>query len=248
MEWQDWGKRLIEVLDLKKSPVAVTYTDVPVPPGSTDRCRACGAIFSAAKGETIQMTATNSACPGGSEFLGLSSPEPGRGKTLRDFLINGEKLYSCPAAIHRMRAMTKAKPPVGMAEAIVFAPLDRAELQPDIAIVLCNAWQASRLIGLASYETGLPMECDPTGALCRAVVTYPLVTGQVNVSFGDVTARRTERAPEGELYVSLPYQHLRSVALSIDRCGAGTASLEIPETMRQVMQEDAEHPQGGGIA
>ena len=158
-------------------------------------------------------------------------------KVLRDFLMSGEKLYSCPAAIHRMRAMSKVKPPVGMAEAIVFAPLDRAELQPDLAVFLCNAWQASRLIGLASYETGLPMQCDPTGALCRAAVTYPLVTGQVNVTFGDVTARRTERAPEDELYVSLPFQHLRSVAMSIDRSGCGTASLEIPEAMRHLIQE-----------
>jgi uncharacterized protein (DUF169 family) len=237
MEWQDWGKRLMEVLGLRKSPVAVTYTDVSAPPGSTDRCRACGAIFRAAAGEVIKMTAENSACPGGSTYLGLSSPEPGFGRPLRDFLINGEKLFSSPAALNRSRAMCKVAPPLGMADSIVFSPLDKADLPPDVAIFLCNAWQAARLIGLAYYETGLPMECDPTGALCRSVVTYPLVSGKVNVSFGDVTARRMERSPEDELYVSLPFEHLRSVAFSIDRCGAGTAKLEIPEAMRHIVQE-----------
>jgi uncharacterized protein (DUF169 family) len=236
MEWQDWGKRLIDVLGLKRSPVAVTYTDLDAPPGSSDRCRACGALFSAAEGKTILMTAANSTCPGGSTYLGLSSQDASFGKPLRNFLINGEKLFSCPAAIMRMRAMTEAEPPTGMVSSIVFAPLDRAELQPDVTVFLCNPWQAARLIGLAYYETGLPMQCDPTGALCRAAITYSLATGRVNVTFGDVTARRSERAPENELYVSLPYQHLRSVAASIDRCGCGTAKLEVPEAMRHLVE------------
>lgn len=236
MEWQDWGKRLTDVLGLKRSPVAVTYTDVDAPSGSSDRCRACAAIYSAAEGKTVVLTAANSTCPGGSMYLGFTSQEASFGKPLRNFLINGEKLFACPAAVNRMRVMTKAKPPTGMANAIVFAPLDRAELPPDVSVFLCNAWQASRLVFLATYETGLPMECDPTGALCRSAVTYPLVTGNVNVTFGDVTARRTERAPEDELYVSLPYQHLRSVAASIDRCSAGTAKLEVPEAMRHLVE------------
>ena len=27
MEWQQWGKRLVEVLGLQQAPVAVTYSD-----------------------------------------------------------------------------------------------------------------------------------------------------------------------------------------------------------------------------
>ncbi len=34
-----------------------------------------------------------------------------------------------------------------------------------------------------------------------------------------------------------PYQHLRSAAMSIDRCAAGTASIEIPEAMRSILKE-----------
>ena len=29
MEWQDWGRQLVEVLELKHAPVAITYTDDP---------------------------------------------------------------------------------------------------------------------------------------------------------------------------------------------------------------------------
>lgn len=237
MDWQAWSDGLTEVLALKKTPVAVTYTDSPPEGGSVKKCRVCGAIMQASEGTVIDLTAENSACPGGSLYLGLAPQPPERARTLREFLIDGEKLFSCPTAIHRMTALSKVKPPLGLADHVVFSPLNQAALPPDVTVFLCNAWQAARLINLAWYETGIPMECDPTGALCRSVIAYPLVTGKVNVSFGDVTARRAERQPEDELFVSLPFADLRSVVWALDRSTAGTAKGEIPPAMRQVMQE-----------
>jgi len=236
-EWQTWAKLLTEVLGLERASVALTYTDTPPKGAATRRCRVCSAIYQASAGEVIDMTAETSACPGGSLYLGLRQQAPEQARALREFLINGEKLLSCPAAIHRMQAMSKVKPPFGLADHVVMSPLASAELRPDIAIFFCSAWQAARIINLAYYETGIPMECDPTGALCKSVVTYPLVTGNVNVSFGDVTARRSERTPESELFVTLPYPHLRSVAESVDRCSAGQAEAALPPSMRRVMEE-----------
>lgn len=237
MEWQQWGRQLIEVLGLKKAPVAVTYADVAPNGASGHKCRACGALREAAAGAVIDLTAENSACPGGSQYLGLQMQAPEHARAVHEFLIHGEKLFSSSAAIHRAAALAKVKPPFGAADHVVFSPLDRAQLRPDVAVFTCNAWQAARLINLAYFENGVPMECDPTGSLCRSVIAYPLVTGKVNVSFGDVTARRMERFPEDELFVSLPYGDLRSAALSIDRCTAGTAKAEIPPAMRRLMKE-----------
>jgi uncharacterized protein (DUF169 family) len=100
--------------------------------------------------------------------------------------------------------MAKIKPPMGMAEHIIFSPLSKSELKPDVVIIICNAWQAARIVNLTYFETGMPMECDPSGSLCRSVITYPLVTGKVNVSFGDITARKMVRLSEEELIVTLP--------------------------------------------
>lgn len=124
--------------------------------------------------------------------------------------------------------MTPAKPPAGIAERVLFAPLERAPLRPDIVVFLCNAWQGARLVNLAYYQTGLPMNCDPTGSLCRSAITYRLVTGRVNVTFGDVTARELAGDPEDLLLVCVPYSHLVSIVDSIDGCGAGTAPREMP--------------------
>ena len=244
MEWQGWGKRLSEVLELRSAPVAVTYTDAPPEGASTARRPVCGALKRSANGETIDLTAENSACPGGSQYLGLRAQDPEHAQHMRDFLINGEKLFSCPAAIHRATALCKVKPPLGLAEHVVFSPLEQTELAPDVTVFICDAWQAARLVNLAYYETGVPMECDPTGSLCRSAITYPLVTGHVNVTFGDVTARRMIHFAPEELFVSLPYSHLRSVVGSIDGCSAGTAEVEIPPAMRQVMEGLEEEGRG----
>jgi uncharacterized protein (DUF169 family) len=237
MEWQRWGKQLAEVLELTKSPVGVTYTDTGPRDASTGKCRVCGALRHASEGAVIDLTAENSACPGGSQYLGLKAQAPEHARTLREFLIHGEKLFSSPVAIYRSMALAKVQPPMGLAKHVVFSPLHQTEFQPDIAVFICNAWQAARLINLAYYETGIPMECDPTGSLCRSVITYPLVTGKVNISFGDITARKMEKYTANELFVTLPYAHLKSVVASIAPCTAGTAKPEIPAGMRRLMEE-----------
>ena len=242
MEWQQWSRELTAVLGLKKPPVAVAYTDAPPPGASTGKCRVCGALSRALEGTITDLSASNSTCAGGSLYLGLREQPPDQARTLREFLIHGEKLMSSPAAIHRSRAMAKVQPPFGLADHVIFSPLENAELCPDVVVFVCNAQQAARLIHLAYYETGLPMECDPTGALCRSVITYPLVTAKVNISFGDITARRGEKMSDDELFVSFPFVHLRPAVASIPNCTAGTAKGEIPAAMRRMMSRAGGEP------
>jgi len=240
MPWSDCCKRLVDVLELAQPPVAVTYTDNPPADASTHPYRVCAALQAAAAGAVIDLTGDNCACPGGSMYLGLRATPPEHAASLREFLIDGEKLFSCPAAINRARALSKATPPFGAAGHVVFAPLDKAQLPPDVTVFICNAWQGARLINLAYYLDGRPMECDPTGALCGSAITYPLVTGNVNVTFGDVTARRMQRYGENELFVSMPVAALEHTVASIDRCSAGTAETHIPEAMRKAMAESGQ--------
>jgi uncharacterized protein (DUF169 family) len=237
MEWQRWSQQLADALALKAAPIAISYTDAAPKRASDGKCRACTALLQAAQGQVLDLTPENSTCPGGSQYLGLRAQDPAHARALRDFLINGEKLLGSCVAIHRMMALTPAKPPFGAADHVIFSPLASAEFRPDVAVFVVNAWQAARLVNLAVFETGEPMECDPSGSLCRAVIAYPLITNRVNVSFGDVTARRSEKMGENELFVTLPFTHLRSVVESLDKCSAGTAKSELPPAMRRVMEE-----------
>lgn len=231
MEWQQWCAELMDVLELSKTPVAVTYTDQAPAGAEQPNCRVCSAWHRAASGEIILMDAESSACPGGAMALGFRQQSTDQAERLRDFLINGEKLFSCPAAVFRLMK-TGPTLPVGMARYALFAPLDRMPLRPDVTVIFCNALQASRLVNLSWYEAGEAMHCDPTGSSCRSAITTPLVTNRFNVSFGDVTERRTEAVPDSELYVSLPWQHLRSVVASLDGCGAGRAEIDMSKAPR----------------
>jgi uncharacterized protein (DUF169 family) len=242
MEWQRWGGQFTDLLGLRRLPVAVTYTDTPPAGASRAKCRVCGALTAASRGEVIDLSAENSTCPGGSQYLGLVPVPPERAPVLREFLINGEKLFSCPTAIYRAMYLCQVKPPFGLAEHIVFSPLAQAALRPDIAVFVGNAQQAARLITLAFYEDGMPMECDPTGAQCRSVITYPLVTNKVNVSLGDITARRSEEYGDDELFVTLPYASLRSAVNSIPHSSAGTGKAILPPAMRQALEEAGGEP------
>lgn len=236
MYWNNWALRIREVLELPNSPIAVTYSDVPAKSGKSKKRRVCGALQNSAKGEIINLSKENSLCPGGSHQLGLIEHQPEYRRALTEFLTKGEKLFSCPISIYRMNALSKVKPPKDVAEYVVFSPLEKAEFTPDLIVFICNAWQAARLINLAYYQDGKPMECDPTGALCRSVITYPLVKGCVNISFGDVTARRMQKYNENELFISIPLIEMKLIMENIEFCSAGTAKTEFLHNFRKMIK------------
>jgi uncharacterized protein (DUF169 family) len=240
MQYAECSEKFRSVLGLRVSPVAVTYSDEPAKSAVEGRWRVCGAIQDASRGAVINLTAQNSLCGGGTSYLGLAERPPEQRKPLMEFLVKGEKLFANPIAVHRMFALSKAPPPKNIADYVIFAPLEKAEQEPNLVVFICNAGQAARLINLAYYSDGKPMECDPTGALCQSVITYPLVTGKVNVSFGDVTARRAQKYADDELFVSLPWAIFLSALDSLDKCSAGTAKSEIPASFREAAQASGE--------
>lgn len=236
MYWNDWSLKIREVLGLHSNPISITYSDVPAMNAKSKKWRVCGALQDAAKGTIINLQKENSLCQGGTYQLGLDEQPQEYRKALTEFLVKGEKLFSCPISIYRMNALSKVKPPKDVAEYVVFSPLEKAEFTPDLIVFICNAWQAARLINLAYYQDGKPMECDPTGALCRSVITYPLVKGCVNVSFGDVTARKMQKYNENELFISLPLIEMKLVMESVEFCTAGVAKTEIPHNFRKMIK------------
>ena len=239
MVWQEWSQTLKDVLGLKGSPVAVSYSiDAGLEP-SPDKHWVCGAMRDARDGKTICLTQDNSACPGGTWHLGLGPPPSGeRWRALQKFLVHGEKLFCSIAAFHRVMALA-AQPPLGMADCVLFAPLEAAPVEPDVVLFLCNAEQACRLITLATYSTGVSPRTELVGSACSMAITYPVVSGEVNVSFLDYTARKMKRYDPNELFVSVPGHRMPDLVASIDRCTAGTAETEIPPEFADLLSGES---------
>ncbi|MCL5036621.1 MAG: DUF169 domain-containing protein [Chloroflexi bacterium] len=226
MKWQEYAKRLKEVLGLEYFPIAVTYTYEPPEGYDTGKARVCNVLKDSAKGKTVVLSKENSACSGGSYYLGLTPlPEGNADKALKKFLVEGEKLCISIAVFNRFRALV-TPPPLGLAPYVVFSPMEKAVLRPDIVVFLCNAEQACRIQTLVLHQEGIPPKIQMLGATCHQAVAYPLVSGEVNVSLMDYTSRKI--FDKNDMFITVPYHKIPNMVDSIDKCTAGTAPLEYP--------------------
>ena len=235
MEWKDYSRQLREVLKMERHPIAVTYSMVPADEAKEGRHWVCRALQDASEGTVVNLTKENSVCHGGTWHLGLGPKPAGEAdKALKKFLVGGEKLYCSIATFYRSTTLT-AQPPLGLAENVVISPLEKAQFEPDLVLFLCNAEQACRLLTLATYDSGVSPKTELVGSACHMAITYPLVSGEVNVSFLDYTARKMRGYEPDLLFVSVPYHRMAGIMRSIPLCTAGTAKTDFPPEFRQLV-------------
>ena len=233
MVWKKYSKSLRDLLNLDASPVAVTYSMNPASGAQKGKRMVCRALLDAGEGKIINLSKETSACPGGAWHLGLSPKPTGeQDKMLKKFLVEGEKLFCSIATFNRVMTLS-TQPPFGLADYVVLSPLEKANLEPDLVVFLCNAEQACRLLTLVNYKDGVPPKAEIVGSACHMVIAYPIVSGEVNISFMDYTARKWQKCRPDQLFVSIPYFRMHNLMDSIDTCSAGTAEVKFPEGMRR---------------
>ena len=178
-------KSIVEALSIKKEPVGVKYTDedsgAEIEAGSYT---VCGAILAASKGKIILLSEDRCACSGGKIHLGLTQKREIPWK----MLVEGEKLWcDVKTAIRSGVEVDKiARPPYVLSKRIFLYPAMKGIFQPDLILMLVNAEQASRLITLNQFWDGKTPSIEMRGSLCWSMITYPLVSGNFNVSVGDI--------------------------------------------------------------
>lgn len=234
MEWKNYAEEIKALLGLSGSPVAITYSMESPAVAAAGKYRVCEAFLKARDGEIIDLTAKSSSCRGGSWHLGLAErPKEEGDKALKEFLVKGEKLFCSIAVFHRAQYLCSA-PPLGLAEHVVLSPMEKAEFEPDVVLFICNPLQACRLVTLDTYATGIPPKLEMCGSTCHQAVAYPVVTGELNVSLMDYTSRRLQGYKAEDLLVSIPYHRFLGVMRNLDRCTAGRAKFEVPESFRRL--------------
>jgi uncharacterized protein (DUF169 family) len=240
MGWKGYADTLKSVLNLKGSPIAVTYSMEPNPRGKEGRHWVCHALQKAREGEIFSLSRETSSCGGGTFHLGLGPRPTGEAdKALKEFLIRGEKLFCSLASLQRVRSLSLT-PPLGLADHVHIAPLEAAEERPDLVIFLVDAEQACRLLTLATFMDGIPPKMQLMGSACYMTITYPLISGEINLSLLDYTARRMRRFAPEELCLTIPFHKMQNLIQSIPLCSAGTAEIEIPAAFRRYMSEGFE--------
>ncbi len=215
-------EKIRSALGIDRQAVGVKYTDEEPPVATSDgRYAVCRAILEAASGKVIMLSGETCACPGGKSHIGLTEA-----KTVPlKMLVEGEKLWSDVKTATRSRIETQkiAIPPVGLASRVYFYPADKDVFEPDLVIFLVNAEQVSRLVTLAQFWDGKTPSFQMRASMCWGAITYPMVSGNFNVTAGDISARRMAGWDENTLIATLPAEKVQGVADAVDRSTAGTA-------------------------
>jgi len=235
-EWQDYSGVLKELLNLEYSPVAVSCAKEPLLESSEKKIRICRAILDAGKGETLQLDKQNNACFGASWHLGFHKlRDPQVINMVKKFVVEGEKLFSSYEALDKLMSQMEEVPD-NSGNCFVLAPLEKAELMPELVIFICNAEAACRLLTLATFIDGVMPKIKIGGPTCRMSIIYPLLTGELNLSFYDYTARKMCNVEKDKLLISIPSRKIPQMLESIDKCSAGRAKIEFPVEFRQFLQ------------
>ena len=215
-------KKIINVLGIESAPVGVKYTDdSPVATLAEGQYAVCNGILAAARGKVIMLSKDTCSCPGGQSHLGLTET---RAIPLK-MLVEGEKLWCDVKTATRSRIESQkiAAPPLGIASKVYLYPIGDDIFVPDLIIFLVNAEQVSRLITLAQFWDGKTPSFEMRGSLCWSSITYPMVSGNFNITAGDISARRMAGWDENIMIASVPVEKVQGIADAIDKSTAGTA-------------------------
>jgi uncharacterized protein (DUF169 family) len=236
-EWQNYAFILKELLNLEYSPVAVSCVKEPILKSGEKKARICRAILDAGKGGVVRIGKESNACFGAGWHLGFHRiKDPKIIDMVKKFVVEGEKLFcSYPALDNLLSQMEDVGD--NSNSHFVLSPLDKGEFKPELVIFICNAESACRLLTLVTFLDGNMPKIKIGGPTCRMSIIYPLITGEINISFYDYTARKMCNVEKDKLLVSIPYNKIPAIIESIDKCSAGRAKIEFPPEFRAFLQQ-----------
>lgn len=242
-DWRDYALVLKELLGLDYSPVAISCLKEPILKDIGKKVRICRAILDTGKGEIIQIDKINNACFGASWHLGFHKNRDQKIQDMvRKFVVEGEKLFCSYQALDNLYTKME-EPPDNYDSYFVLSPLEKCEFKPQLVIFICNAEAACRLLTLVTFLDGIMPKIKIGGPTCRMSIIYPMVTGELNLSFYDYTARKICNVGKDKLLITIPYNRIPQLIESIEKCSAGKAKIEFPREFRAFLRKRLTTPQ-----
>jgi uncharacterized protein (DUF169 family) len=198
--------------NFERPPVGVTYM-INQPEGIEQldkRLALCEMIKEGQqRGKAFFISKENENCAG-KRLLGMGgyAPEiPSSGQIGVDFEIFQDNRANW--RLYQYQPQLK-----GVVNYVVFAPLEKITLEPDILIIMGTVSQAEILMRAMSYSTGEMWSSKLTGVgACSWLFAYPYLSGNVNytvtgMSFG---MKAKQLFPEGLMLLSIPYNWIPTI-------------------------------------
>jgi len=212
------GNSLNELLQLENEAVAIKWSVRP--PQNVEKeegkSRFCAKLQKAINGEVFYATLEEEECMGGARYSGLKdmAEYPANVQSGAFMIPNG--LFKDIPAVQRSRENEKYINP-GIFNAIIFSPLSKAEFDPDVIFLACNAQQGMEVLHANAYDSGEHGLGADAAPVCSSMAAAPYMTGKVTYGFGDVGARSNMDVDPGEIMVSIPASALSRIVSNLSQ-------------------------------
>ncbi len=216
MNYNELGNELKEFLKLENDPVAIKWSvkepkDIEKESGKS---RFCTKLEKAMNGETFYATAEEEECMGGARYSGLKDKcEFPANMQSGAFLVPMGVYKNIPAVQRSWKNNINVEP--GIFNAVIFAPLNKAEFEPDVIFVVCKAKQGMEILHANAYDSGAHGIGADSGPICSSMAAIPYLTGKVTYGFGDVGARNNMNISPEDVMVSIPASELSRIVSNL---------------------------------
>jgi uncharacterized protein (DUF169 family) len=185
-------------------------------------------------GWTVGMTADDNACLIAAYTYGWSEPESEAKKALTDFMIVMKYAANENAAKTTMEAVEQVKLSKGEYAGVVFSPLERTRIDPDLVMIFCNPAQLMRLVHGATQETGVSVQSIFSGraGTCTEGVLQTFKTGQPKVVLPGNGDRVWAMVQDEEIAFTIPANRLDPVIRGLEATHQTGIRYPIPVDVR----------------
>ncbi len=169
-------------------------------------------------GWTVGMTAEDNICPIASYTYGWSDSEPESEKSLADFLEAMAYGANQDAARAIVEAAKQFKLDKGRYAGVIFSPLERSRIEPQLVMVFCNAAQLTRLVHGATQETGSSLRSvfSGRGGSCTEGVLQVLKTKEPKVVLPGNGDRVWAMVQDDEMVFVTPANRLDNIIMGLE--------------------------------
>jgi uncharacterized protein (DUF169 family) len=181
-------------------------------------------------GWTVGMTADDNACLIAAYTYGWSEPESETRKALTDFMVVMKYSANENAARTTMEAVEQVKLNKGKYAGVVFSPLERTKIDPDLVMIFCNPAQVMRLVHGATQETGVSVQSmfSGRGGTCTEGVLQTFKTREPKV----VLPGNGDRVQDEEIAFAIPANWLDPVIRGLEATHQTGIRYPIPVDVR----------------
>lgn len=217
-EYKTISKKMKDKLGLERSPVAVKLVlrEEDLPEGVeriSEPARHCEMVMRASRGEIFYALGEDQECKGGAGAIGADEM-PEKVKT-GEFYYGLGRFSSFPAAKRTLDLIPKIDLKF---YAVVYAPLEKVEFDPDVIVVVCNPAQALRLVQALVYTKGGRVRGDFAGiqSICADAVAGPYMRGEANITLACSGSRQYSDIREDELIVGLTAENIECIMEALE--------------------------------